>query len=164
MSQREQIAAVHELKTWPEYFQEVEAGRKTFEIRKNDRGFKVGDTLWLREYTPGVGLTGRDCRRVVSYLTDYEQQPGYVVMALSSSSTPGQEEWQPIETALKDGTWVVIGWFEFPGQHHYTRAFWHTHKGGRWCDTHTEWSGRPHQTGPTHWRPDRPSPPLEPSR
>jgi ASC-1-like (ASCH) protein len=47
----------HILKTWPEYFKEVEAGTKTFEVRKDDRNFKVGDTLLLVEYTPNVGLS-----------------------------------------------------------------------------------------------------------
>ncbi|MDF2680174.1 MAG: hypothetical protein K0R47_1364 [Brevibacillus sp.] len=43
----EQAAAVHELKTWPEYFNAVMDGTKKAEIRKNDRGFKVRDALLL---------------------------------------------------------------------------------------------------------------------
>lgn len=62
--------------------------------------------------------------------------------------------WQPIETAPKDGTWIIVGWFELPGQCFYQRAFWHTADGGRWCDTHTAWTGAPHQEDPTHWRPE----------
>ena len=46
----------HELKTWPEYFAPTAAGVKTFEVRRDDRGFRVGDRLRLREFEPG----GRD--------------------------------------------------------------------------------------------------------
>lgn len=42
----------HALKTWPEYFQAVVKGEKTFEIRRNDRPFKVGDKLLLQEWDP----------------------------------------------------------------------------------------------------------------
>lgn len=40
----------HNLKTWPEYFQALWDGNKTFEVRKDDRGFNVGDVLILEEY------------------------------------------------------------------------------------------------------------------
>jgi len=43
---------LHELKTLPAYFERVADGSKTFEIRRNDRGFQAGDTLHLREYNP----------------------------------------------------------------------------------------------------------------
>lgn len=75
----------HELKCWPEYYGEVEAGRKTFEVRRDDRGFKVGDVLWLKEYEPqSQTYTGRSCRRTVSYITNFGQMSGMVVMALRS--------------------------------------------------------------------------------
>lgn len=73
----------HELKTWPPYYEEVEAGRKNFELRRNDRGFGEGDTLVLREYAFGK-YTGRQCERRVSYLlTGYGLEPGYVALGLS---------------------------------------------------------------------------------
>lgn len=39
---------IHELKTDPDVYDAVAAGLKTFEIRKDDRGFDVGDYLKLR--------------------------------------------------------------------------------------------------------------------
>lgn len=40
---------IHELKTDADVFQQVWEGSKTFEIRKNDRDFQVGDMLVLHE-------------------------------------------------------------------------------------------------------------------
>lgn len=65
----------------PEYFVAVKAGVKTFEIRKNDRDFKVGDTLNLKEYENG-NFTGNTIKVVVTYITDYAQNENYVVMAI----------------------------------------------------------------------------------
>lgn len=41
---------VHELKTWVAQFKAVVDGRKTFEVRRNDRDYKEGDIVLLREY------------------------------------------------------------------------------------------------------------------
>lgn len=41
----------HELKTDPAPFEAIVAGNKTFEIRRNDRGFAVGDILVLFKTT-----------------------------------------------------------------------------------------------------------------
>lgn len=43
---------VHELKSLPEFFEPLATGVKTFEIRRNDRGFKVGDQLIVQEWRP----------------------------------------------------------------------------------------------------------------
>lgn len=42
----------HELKCWPQYFDAVWDNKKKFEIRINDRDFKVGDILILKKYDP----------------------------------------------------------------------------------------------------------------
>lgn len=40
---------VHHLKTYEEYFSLILRGRKTFELRKDDRDFQQGDTVILME-------------------------------------------------------------------------------------------------------------------
>ncbi len=42
----------HELKIWPQYYARVADGSKTFEVRKNDRNFQMGDTVELRYFDP----------------------------------------------------------------------------------------------------------------
>lgn len=61
----------HALKTWPEYYKQVELGVKTFEIRRKDRDFKVGDILFLQEYDPNLGeYTGKQLSRKVTYILE----------------------------------------------------------------------------------------------
>lgn len=76
------IMKTHELKIWPEYFKAVKNGTKTFELRKNDRDFKVGDILVLKEWKPGLidstgpeeivieeqGYTGRKIEKKISFI------------------------------------------------------------------------------------------------
>lgn len=66
MSFREAIT--HELKCWPCYFVLIACGDKSFEVRKDDRGFEIGDTLRLREWEPLEGYTGRELRRVIHWI------------------------------------------------------------------------------------------------
>lgn len=40
----------HMLKILPEYYQEILSGRKTYELRLNDRNYKEGDKLILKEW------------------------------------------------------------------------------------------------------------------
>lgn len=41
---------MHELKIRPYFFEEILAGSKAFEIRKNDRDYKINDLVLLREF------------------------------------------------------------------------------------------------------------------
>ena len=43
---------IHELKIWPQYYHAVAGGSKTFEVRKNDRGYQKGDRVTLRCFDP----------------------------------------------------------------------------------------------------------------
>lgn len=74
----------HTLKSWPEYFVPVWEGHKTFEIRKNDRYFREGDIVLLEEWVPeNEQYTGRKIRAKITYMTQFEQQEGFVVFSLS---------------------------------------------------------------------------------
>jgi hypothetical protein len=78
----------HTLKCWPPFFADVAEGRKTFEVRKNDRGYRLGDVLDLREWT-GTGYSGeRFLARVVYVLDDVQfgLRDGYVVMGIEAVS------------------------------------------------------------------------------
>lgn len=80
---------LHDLKTWPMYFQAVWDHRKPFEVRKDDRGFREGDVLRLREWNPETGeYTGRDRCVTVGYVLRefFEHDPSIVVMAIRQSS------------------------------------------------------------------------------
>ena len=77
------VNKVHDLKTWPEYFEAVKSGAKRFEIRRNDRAFLVGDVLHLIEFDAATSSPTPRCVLVrVTYITDFNQQPGNVVMSI----------------------------------------------------------------------------------
>ena len=73
----------HYLKTIQPYYDEVESGNKTFEIRVNDRNYQVGDILILQEWT-GTDYTGKSITKQVTYILDDAQfvPSGYVCMAI----------------------------------------------------------------------------------
>lgn len=59
----------HELKTWPSSYWPIFLSIKNFDIRVNDRDFKVGDKLKFREYDPKTQLyTGRVCFREICFI------------------------------------------------------------------------------------------------
>lgn len=80
------MATVHELKCWPPFFAEIREGNKTFEVRQDDRNFRVGDLLHLREYRPHTQTyTGRECWVDVTYLLAGDWPglaAGYVIMSI----------------------------------------------------------------------------------
>jgi ASC-1-like (ASCH) protein len=78
------IPMKHRLKIWPEYFEAVLSGKKTFEIRKNDRDYQVSDLLLLQEYNPKTNeYTGRELLVEVTYITDFGQPDNQVVMSIA---------------------------------------------------------------------------------
>ena len=75
------VVTVHTLKCISPYFEDVRAKRKRFELRKDDRGFAVGDTLVLVHPETGARTSAfveyilRDCPQ-------FGLMPGHVIMGL----------------------------------------------------------------------------------
>jgi len=60
----------HRLKIWPQFFTPVNEGLKTFEVRENDRGFQMGDTVTLSEWNPETEV-------IHDEMGSYNQTKGY---------------------------------------------------------------------------------------
>lgn len=80
------MSRVYELKTVQPWFNLVAEGKKKFELRKNDRDFKWGDILVLREWSPTMeNYTGNDVVvRVTGVLDQFVGiQQGYCILSIS---------------------------------------------------------------------------------
>lgn len=74
---------VHELKIAPNYFEKVVSKEKSFEVRYNDRNFKVGDILKLVEYVDGSYTSQSIFVKVTYILREFEGlQPNFVVLSI----------------------------------------------------------------------------------
>lgn len=73
----------HQIRLASSYFDDVAAGIKTFELRKNDRHYRKGDLLELMEFAEGRN-TGRLIRAEVTYiLEDYTGlEDGYCILSI----------------------------------------------------------------------------------
>lgn len=102
---------IHELKILPQYFDEIKRGDKTFELRKNDRDYKKGDILLLKEWNPDeeyltvddevTNYTGKKIVKIVtSILTDIDSAVGsvslndYVILSIKDIDADVQLEWK----------------------------------------------------------------------
>ncbi len=87
---------IHDLKCWPEYFEKIADGSKTFDLRQEtlDRlprnranVFDTGDVLVFREFRPKDAYTGRVIIREVSYVLSHAiggLMEGFVVLGLKA--------------------------------------------------------------------------------
>jgi len=84
------MSNLHELKCWPELFDPVINGEKRFDVRRNDRGFLVGDALLLREWDPETSkYTDRAAIVWVPYIVEGGQfgiADDHVVMSIELAS------------------------------------------------------------------------------
>ncbi|TKF31643.1 DUF3850 domain-containing protein [Vibrio kanaloae] len=64
----------HNVKIKPEYINAIIDGKKTFEIRKNDRGYRLGDRVRMSDGERYLIV-------LIKYISDYEQKENYIVFA-----------------------------------------------------------------------------------
>lgn len=67
-----------------QYFKEVCAGNKKFELRKDEDDIQVGDELILEEWNPETGYTGMTTQRIATYVLrnvpEYGLMDGYCII------------------------------------------------------------------------------------
>jgi hypothetical protein len=84
----------HRLKLNRKYFDAVKNGIKTFEVRKDDRDFMIGDTLYLYEtddygeyVVTELGIRPTPIEAIVTYILTHDDFPdgvpeGYVILGI----------------------------------------------------------------------------------
>lgn len=82
---------VHQVKVWPQYHAAIADGTKSFEVRRADRDYRVGDHLVLNEWDPMLyRYTGPRTICEVTYLLPGGQhgiEPGHVVLGIRTLCT-----------------------------------------------------------------------------
>ena len=62
-------------KIWPEYFQLIQDGKKTNDLRLADFECSEGDTLILKEWDPNtLEYTGREIKKLITHITKTKDQ------------------------------------------------------------------------------------------
>ncbi len=76
-----EMKVTHQIKLEAEFFDDALSGRKSFELRKNDRNYKEGDVLEMEEVKDGK-KTGRKCsKRIVYMMENFEGlEDGYCIL------------------------------------------------------------------------------------
>lgn len=92
---------VHELKTWPGYYEDIITGRLPFSVRSNEgRGFQKGDIVKLQEWDPNAPevsgtskYTGRSVELEITYVeSSWGVSPGHVVLGFGMHSDMNRKE------------------------------------------------------------------------
>ncbi|GFO86540.1 ASCH/PUA domain-containing protein [Anaerostipes butyraticus] len=79
----EEVGRRHKLKIAKMFFDAIADGTKTFELRKNDRNYMIGDILELREMMDG-SPTGRELEKEVVYVLEGFRglEEGYCILGI----------------------------------------------------------------------------------
>lgn len=92
----ENITIDHELKCLTEFYPDVVNGNKPFEVRRDDRNFKIGDVIKLNEVETIALIPKTD------FISSYEEYTGRTCTLLVTYKLTG-ERW-----GIKDG-YCVLG-------------------------------------------------------
>lgn len=93
------MQTVQDFKIFPQYFEAVLSGRKTFVATMDDRNFQVGDILNLMEYDPATGFdgnyTGQSIPAKVTYKLEdalaYGLADGFTILGITLDFEPEAE-------------------------------------------------------------------------
>ena len=82
----------HALKCWTEYFKAIESGEKTFDLRKDDRPYKVGDAVLMQEWDNEQGVyTGKKGSYVITYILrdvpKFGLKSGYAILSIKEKES-----------------------------------------------------------------------------
>jgi len=84
----EKMRINHKLKISEKYYSDVLNGYKPFELRKNDRDFKLWEIIELSQVNEFGTNTGRSILRKISYVLkdcpEYGLKDGYCILGLES--------------------------------------------------------------------------------
>lgn len=82
---------VHDIKIATSYYEDIVSGKKSFELRKNDRGYKEGDSIKMLEFDDGKH-TGRTIDADIIYLLEEYTglQEGYCILGIAVTTHRGE--------------------------------------------------------------------------
>lgn len=93
----------HSIRLAKTYFNDVASGKKSFELRKNDREYKVGDMLEMLEFADGRN-TGRIIQAEVVYMLEGYTglEDGYCILGISVKKVDTEKYDIPGQMKIED--------------------------------------------------------------
>lgn len=88
----------HEIKIQKQFADAVLDGRKTFEVRKNDRGYQAGDQVVFKVMDGELLITDHELNRrtfdIAYVLNGWGIKENYVVFGIKEHAKPPREQWK----------------------------------------------------------------------
>lgn len=81
----------HQLKIWSQLYSEIVDRKRKFEIRTNDRDFRVGDRLTLMSWNPETHEpTGQQVQRTITNIMSFSDIPVEILNTLGANPLPAE--------------------------------------------------------------------------